>query len=69
MKGHHTYSVLAEMLVDVHRDFNIKDKVTITTTDNGSNFVKAFSVFAEVQRTIQTEKKRMRKKRRDTLSS
>lgn len=41
------------MLEDVHRDFNIKDKVTVTTTDNGSNFVKAFSVFAEVQRTIQ----------------
>lgn len=43
----------AEMLEDVHRDFNLKDKVTVTTTDNGSNFVKAFSVFAEVQRTIQ----------------
>ncbi|XP_069381208.1 E3 SUMO-protein ligase ZBED1-like [Paralichthys olivaceus] len=51
--GRHTYDVLAEMLEDVHRDFNIKDKVTVTTTDNGSNFVKAFSVFAEVQRTIQ----------------
>lgn len=43
---------LAEMLEDVHRDFKIKDKVTVTTTDNGSNFVKAFSVFAEVQRAI-----------------
>lgn len=52
IKGRHTYDVLAEMLENVHRDFNIKDKVTVTTTDNGSNFVKAFSVFAEVQRTI-----------------
>uniref|UniRef100_A0A3Q1H5D8 HAT C-terminal dimerisation domain-containing protein n=1 Tax=Acanthochromis polyacanthus TaxID=80966 RepID=A0A3Q1H5D8_9TELE len=51
--GRHTYDVLAEMLEDVHRDFNIKDKVTLTTTDNGSNFLKAFSVFSEVQRTIQ----------------
>ncbi|XDV31582.1 hypothetical protein PO909_002569 [Leuciscus waleckii] len=51
--GRHTYEVLAEILQDVHRDFNIKDKVTVTTTDNGSNFVKAFNVFAEVQRTIQ----------------
>ncbi|KAL7384825.1 hypothetical protein ABVT39_009530 [Epinephelus coioides] len=41
------------MLEDVHRDFKIKDKVTVTTTDNGSNFVKALSVFAEVQRAIQ----------------
>lgn len=41
--------VLAEVLDDVHSDFNIKEKVTITTTDNGSNFVKAFSVFAEVR--------------------
>ncbi|KAI2645943.1 hypothetical protein H4Q32_025296 [Labeo rohita] len=38
--GRRTYDVLAEMLEDVHRDFNIKDKVTVTTTDN-------------VQRTIQ----------------
>lgn len=49
--GRHIY-VLAEMLEYVHRDFNIKDKVTVTTTDNGSNFLKA-SVFAEVQRTTQ----------------
>lgn len=40
------------MLEYMHRDFNIKDKVTVTTTDNGSNFLKA-SVFAEVQRTTQ----------------
>lgn len=37
----------------IHRDFTIKEKVTVTTTDNGSNFVKAFSMFAEVQRTIE----------------
>lgn len=47
--GSHTHDVLAEMLDNVHRDFKIKDKVTITTTDNGANFVKSFSVFAEVQ--------------------
>lgn len=51
--GCHPYGVLAKILEDVHRDFNIKDKVTVTTTDNGLDIVKAFSVFAEVQRTIQ----------------
>lgn len=50
--GCHTHDVLAEMLEDVHKDFKIKDKVTVTTTDNGSNF-EAFSLFSEVQRTIQ----------------
>ena len=53
LAGRHTYDVLAEMLEDIHRDFTIKEKVTVTTTDNGSNFVKAFSMFAEVQRTIE----------------
>ena len=47
--GRHTHDILAEMLEDVHREFNIKDKVRITTTDNGSNFVKAFRLFSEVQ--------------------
>lgn len=32
-----------------HSQRLIKEKVKITTTDNGSNSVKAFSVFAEVQ--------------------
>ncbi|KAE8278102.1 hypothetical protein D5F01_LYC23827 [Larimichthys crocea] len=41
------------MLEGIHREFNIKDKLTLTTTDNGSNFIKAFSMFAEVQRSIE----------------
>lgn len=51
--GRHTFDVLAEMLEGIHREFNIKDKLTLTTTDNGSNFIKAFSMFAEVQRSIE----------------
>ena len=42
LKGRHTYDVLTEVLVDIHYKFNINEKVTRTTTDNGSNFVKAF---------------------------
>jgi hypothetical protein len=34
-------------MTEVHCKFNLQDKITRTTTDNGSNFVKAFVQFAE----------------------
>lgn len=42
---HHTFDVLAKAVVDIHYKFHLQDKVTRTTTDNGSNFVKAFVQF------------------------
>ena len=42
LRGHHTSDVLAQAMVGVHAKFNIQQKVTRTTTDNASNFVKAF---------------------------
>ena len=43
--GHHTYDALAEKIEHVHASYGLTRKVTATVTDNGSNFVKAFTVF------------------------
>jgi len=44
--GRHTYDVLAAKIEHVHRAYGLNGKVTATVTDNGSNFVKAFSNFS-----------------------
>ena len=43
--GRNSYDVLAEKIEWVHCQFGLNGKVTATTTDNGSNFVKAFKAF------------------------
>uniref|UniRef100_A0A3B3XLC6 BED-type domain-containing protein n=1 Tax=Poecilia mexicana TaxID=48701 RepID=A0A3B3XLC6_9TELE len=45
VRGHHSSDVLAQAMLDTHSKFNLQDKVTRTTTDNGKNFVKAFVQF------------------------
>jgi hypothetical protein len=47
LKGSHTFEVLSEAMTDIHCKFGIQDKITRTTTDNGSNYVKAFVQFGE----------------------
>ncbi|CAB4002478.1 transposase [Paramuricea clavata] len=44
--GSHTYDRIAAHLKTVHSDYGINSKVVKTTSDNGSNFIKAFAVFA-----------------------
>ena len=46
MKGRHTYDMIAGALDDIHTEYGIGRKIVRTTTDNGSNFVKAFAVFS-----------------------
>ena len=43
--GRHTYDVLASKIESVHTNYGLLGKITATVTDNGSNFVKAFSMF------------------------
>ena len=42
LKGRHTYYVLANKIQKSHWECEIDGKVCMTTTDNGSNFAKAF---------------------------
>ncbi|XP_071639316.1 uncharacterized protein [Temnothorax longispinosus] len=46
MKGRHTFDVLAKEINSVFLEYHIQNKVCCVTTDNGSNFVKAFRDFA-----------------------
>ncbi|XP_067286175.1 zinc finger BED domain-containing protein 4-like [Pseudorasbora parva] len=45
LKGSHTFDVLAAAIHDIHSEFEIHEKVVCITTDNGSNFLKAFRVY------------------------
>ncbi|KAJ8390796.1 hypothetical protein AAFF_G00099280 [Aldrovandia affinis] len=47
LRDSHTFDVLASALNDIHSEFEIRGKIVRTTTDNGSNFIKAFQVFGE----------------------
>ncbi|XP_067216757.1 uncharacterized protein [Linepithema humile] len=47
MKGKHTYDVLARAINSVYLEYHIQNKVCCTTTDNGSNFIKAFRSFGK----------------------
>ncbi len=47
MRGSHTFDILAATLDDIHSVYRIRGKVVRTTTDSGSNLIKAFKVSGE----------------------
>jgi len=44
--GHHIYDVLACKIEQIHASYSLTGKVCTTITDNGTNFIKAFSVYS-----------------------
>ena len=46
IKGRHTYDVLACEIEQIYASYSLTGKVRATITDNGSNFVKEFSVYS-----------------------
>lgn len=44
-KGSHTFDIHAAALEEIHYEYHIREKVTRTTTDSGSNFLKAFRLY------------------------
>lgn len=49
--GRHTHQAVAEIIMNIHREFNIKrTKVTHIVTDGASNFRKAFKVFGSSEK-------------------
>ena len=48
LKGSHTFDVLAAANDDIYMEYKIRDKVIKTTADDGTDFVKAFAIFADI---------------------
>ena len=46
LRGRHSYALWAKSVNEIHSEYGIRSKVCCATTDNGSNFVKAFKVFS-----------------------
>lgn len=51
IKGRHTYDVIGSEIEQVHSAFGLSSKITATVTDNGSNFLKAFRMYAPAEET------------------
>ena len=47
VRGTHSFDVLGKLMEEIHVQFRIMGKLTATTTDGGSNFVKAFKEYGQ----------------------
>ena len=51
MKGTHSFDVIAGALESVNNEYDIGHKISVTITDSGSNFLKAFRLFSRKEDT------------------
>lgn len=58
-RGRHTYDAIASLLEQVHVRYSISDKVLLTITDNGSNFLKAFRLFGREEEDLEKDTRTM----------
>ncbi|XP_067298604.1 zinc finger BED domain-containing protein 4-like [Pseudorasbora parva] len=56
MTGSHTFDVIAAALEEIHVEYKIRGKITRTTTDSGSNFLKAFRIYGVEKDDAQEER-------------
>lgn len=47
LTGSHTFDAIAAALEEIDVEYKIRGKITRTTTDSGSNFLKAFRIYGE----------------------
>lgn len=47
--------MIAQHLDNIHNEFNIGEKIVVTVTDSGSNFLKSFAVYGQTNECLEDE--------------